>query len=432
MSVPSLTPISQLSAITLPATGTYDRVATNLPFGMYSSDTNFISGAVDQVAFTYKMLGGDVLDIELTEHNVYAAYEASILEYSYLINIHQAKNILPSVLGNLTGTFDQDGELKSGQLSSSLNGSRIELKYPSFDIGYIRQISVKAGEDAGVGGNLRHYSASLDIIPGKQEYDIQEIVQNASVSGSSDWSGLVNNKKVVIRRVYYKTPRAMWRFYGLYGGLNAVGNLSTYGQFADDSTFEIIPAWHNKLQAMAYEDNMWTRVSHFSYEIRNNRIKIFPPPETATFSLSHRKLWFEFTIPQDSSFESGEVNGGSITNTKIGGINNINTVPFANIPFQNINSIGKQWIRRYALAICKEMLGQIRSKFSVVPIPGESVTLNGNELLSQAKEEQASLKEELKTILADLTYAELSKQTADMEENANKVLQYTPLSIFVG
>jgi len=65
-------------------------------------------------------------------------------------------------------------------------------------------------------------------------------------------------------------------------------------------------------------------------------------------------------------------------------------MPFANIPFENINSIGKQWIRRFALAVTKEMLGQIRGKFATIPIPGDSVTLNASDLLSQAKEEQAS------------------------------------------
>lgn len=427
MALPIITPRSQVSAITLPATGSFNRVASTLPFGIYAANTSFISGAVDQVSFTYKMLGGDVLDVELTEYNVYAAYEAAILEYSYIINIHQAKNILPSILGNATGTFDQDGELKAGALSSSLNGSRIELKYPSFDIGYIRQISVKLGEEAGVGGNLRHYSASIDITPGKQEYDVQHLISSASDAGGVDWAGQVNGKKIMIRRVYYKTPRAMWRFFG-HGGLNAVGNLSSYGQYADDSTFEVIPAWHNKLQAMAYEDNMWTRVSHFTYEIKNNRLKLFPPPENNSFSFGNRKMWLEFTIPNDSVIEGNP----DVSQSTINGVNNMNTIPFANIPYENINSIGKQWIRRYALAISKEMLGQIRSKFSNVPIPGESITLNGDALLGQAKEEQAILKEELKTILGEMTYNEIAKQTEEMTEIAQKVLSKIPMVIFVG
>ena len=96
MSYPILTPESKSSKVILPVTGTITKVATNLPFGVYSSDNDFLVGATDQVAFTYKMLGGDILDIELTEQNVYSAYETAVLEYSYILNIHQSKNALPT------------------------------------------------------------------------------------------------------------------------------------------------------------------------------------------------------------------------------------------------------------------------------------------------------------------------------------------------
>ena len=131
----------------------------------------------------------------------------------------------------------------------------------------------------------------------------------------------------------------MWRFYGYYGGFSVVGNLRTYGQYADDSTFEIVPTWQNKLQAMAYEDALYTRISHYSYEIKNNKLRIFPQPD----STSPEKFWVQFSIEnQYSPWEegSGEPKSG------IKGINNMNTLPFTNLPFENINAIGKQWIRR--------------------------------------------------------------------------------------
>ena len=71
MSKPTLTPASQTSAIVLPVTGTHGDVSAALSYGIYTTD-DFVSGAVDQVAYTYKRLGGDVLDIEITAGNVYA------------------------------------------------------------------------------------------------------------------------------------------------------------------------------------------------------------------------------------------------------------------------------------------------------------------------------------------------------------------------
>ena len=417
MSYPSLTPLSQTSAIVLPITGNIVNVPDQLPFGVYAENDDFISGAIDQVAFTYKMLGGDILDIELTEHNVYAAYETAVLEYSYIVNLHQAKNVLSDVLGNATASFNSDGEIK--------DGSSITTVLPSFDIGYIKQMATKASEEANVGGNLTHYSASIDVINGQQNYNLQQLIYDQSTVTGSAFYGLVEGKRLSIRKVYYKSPRAMWRFYGYYGGLNSVGNLSTYGQYTDDSTFEIIPAWQNKLQAMNYEDNIYTRISQYSYDLKNNVLRLFPYPESEI-----KKIWVEFVIP-GNSYDIDAAAGVPINSNK-NGINNMNTIPFSNIPYENINSIGKQWIRRYALAISKEMLGQVRSKFSTVPVPGESINLNGGELLSQAKDEQIALKEELKTILADLTYDKLAETTAGMMDSAGKVLEKFPLNIFVG
>lgn len=441
MSVPTLLPASQTSAVVLPATGTYSNVSANLPFGVYAGDQYFISGAVDQVAFTYKMLGGDVLDIELTDCNVYAAYEAAVLEYSNLINLHQAKNVLSNMLGGPTGTFDHDGEYTSGSaLSASIYNpisgaisTAVSLRYPQFDFSSVRDIGDALSQEANVGGKQTVYSASVDVVRGKQDYNLQEIIENASEQSGYDFSGLVGKNRIVIRRVYYKTPRAMWRFYGYYGGLNSVGNLSTYGQYADDSTFEVIPAWHNKLQAMAYEDNIWTRISHYSYELRNNKIRFFPQPGGNELL----KMWFEFTISgvgDNVGLGSNVLNqtGSASVESRIGGVNNLNTLPFTNIPYQNINAIGKHWIRRYALAIAKSMLGQVRGKFATVPIPGESVTLNGPELTSQANEEMKELRQELADYLETVTYKSLHEERADMVDAAGRILQQIPAAIFVG
>ena len=97
-----------------------------------------------------------------------------------------------------------------------------------------------------------------------------------------------------------------------------------------------------------------------------------------------------------------------------------------------IKAIGKQWIRRFALSLSKETLGQIRSKFDSIPIPGESVTLNGGALISEAREEQEKLREELKTVLDELTYQKLLEADANKSDNANKIQQTIPLPVFVG
>ena len=105
---------------------------------------------------------------------------------------------------------------------------------------------------------------------------------------------------------------------------------------------------------------------------------------------------------------------------------------FDNLPYTNINAIGKQWIRKYSLALCKEMLGQVRGKFQAIPIPGDSVTLNHADLLSQAKEEQQDLKDKLTEMLKEMEYSELVKKDSEKAEAAATLFKNTPVPIFVG
>tara|TARA_R110002074_G_scaffold65550_5_gene155738 strand:- start:2602 stop:3861 length:1260 start_codon:yes stop_codon:yes gene_type:complete len=419
MSYPTLTPTSQTSAVVLPS-GSNPAVAAgaSYPFAVYKTDQYFLSGAADQVEYTYRKLGGDVLDIELTKEQVFAAYQESVLEYSYLLNIHQAKNSLGDLLGATTGSFNEDG-----QLQDSTGLKDVALKFPKFRFEYARRVGHGYSTEAGFGGETPIYSASFSTTQNKQDYDLQTIVSSSAAASGQLYSGVVGKSRINVTKVYYKTPQAMWRFYGYYGGLNTVGDLASYGQYSDDSTFQLIPPWQNKAQAMAFEDAIYTRNSHYSYEIKNNRLRLFPN----VVSVSPKTMWIEFFIDaNDPWVESSTVDDG------VGGINNVNSLPFENTPYQKINSIGKQWIRRFALALCKEMLGNIRSKFTTIPIPGDSVTLDGPALVSQGQTEQEKLREELKTIFDELTYTKVAQSDAELSDAINNVEKRIPMLIYPG
>ena len=221
--------------------------------------------------------------------------------------------------------------------------------------------------------------------------------------------------------MFYKTPKAIWRFFG-GGSVTAPGTLTNYGMYSNDTIFNLTPVWQNKAQAGAFEDALKTRTSHFSYELRNNFLRIFPTPATN----SPQKFWVAFRLGENTWDEDDDRQWGSK------GINNINTLPFPNVPYENINSIGKQWVRRFALALCKETLGQVRSKFSTIPIPGNDITLNGADLLSQAKEEQTSLRDELKAVFDELVYGKLVEGDQVMQAATEGILNKVPAGIYVG
>tara|TARA_R110001606_G_scaffold198629_1_gene346137 strand:+ start:383 stop:1630 length:1248 start_codon:yes stop_codon:yes gene_type:complete len=415
MAFPDLTPVSTQSAITLSSVGDIALVQASLAIGFYTS-AEFDDGASAQVALTYKRLGGDVLDIEITNAMVYNAYEEACLEYSYIVNIHQARNALGSALGGPTGSFDHKGTVTGTD--------DVSLKYPKFQFDYAFRVADKFSSEAIIGGTEPLYSASVDRVSGQQDYDLQTLVEDLATADSSLDFAAIGNKRIKVRQIFYISPQQMWRFYGYYGGLNVVGNMGNYGQYADDSTFNIVPVWQNKLQAQAYEDHLYTRTSHYSYEIVNNVLRLFPAPT----GVSPEKFWFRFSISGDNdAFSEGQYDSG------VSGVNNMNTLPMENIPYDKINSIGKQWIRRFALALAKEQLGQVRGKFGGnVPIPGESVSLNATDLLNQAQTEQQALREDLNKQLDEMLYSKLAETDKAMVENTDAIVSMTPMHIFVG
>lgn len=180
------------------------------------------------------------------------------------------------------------------------------------------------------------------------------------------------------------------------------------------------------MQAIMYEDNIFTRTSHYSYELIDNKLRLFPEPGHWDFTQLD-SMWVKFYVQDLDVFTSNSEYADGVE-----GVNNMNTLPFDNIPYTNINAIGKQWIRKYCLALCKEMLGQIRGKFTQIPIPGESVTLNHSELLSQAKDEQQQLKDKLHEMLKETEYKELVKYDAETTAATETVFKASPLPIFVG
>ena len=245
----NLSPKSQASAVILPSSGTAGDVSDAIPFGMYTGSADFLSGAAVQVDYVYKKLGGDVVDIDLTRANVYSAYEEAVLEYSYIINLHQGKNVLSDALGDTTGTFDHKGDRQTGP-------TKANLRFPKFKLAYGNRVGDGLSTMAGIGGTTNIYSASFNVVENVQDYDVQSIISSSSASGLNDegnpvrYAGKVKDHRIIIDKVFYRSPIAMWRFYGYYGGIGVVGNYSTYGQYADDSTFEVIPTWQNKMQAI--------------------------------------------------------------------------------------------------------------------------------------------------------------------------------------
>ena len=160
------------------------------------------------------------------------------------------------------------------------------------------------------------------------------------------------------------------------------------------------------------------RRSNYSYRTSGSKLRIFPTPTGD----NPKKLWIRIAFSPDPF-------NPDIQDDTIYGVSNLSNVPYGNLSFEKINSMGRQWIRQYCLALSKELLGLIRSKFGSVPIPGGELQLNGTDLITQGREEKSNMQEQLKELLAGLTYSKMIEDEAATVENMRKILSHMPVPL---
>jgi hypothetical protein len=99
---------------------------------------------------------------------------------------------------------------------------------------------------------------------------------------------------------------------------------------------------------------------------------------------------------------------------------------------QDINDVGKQWIKKYGLALCKELLGTIRSKYASLPIPNAETSLDGDTLRTEAATEKEILVTQLREMLEQTSRRALLEADKDEAEFLNEKLAKVPYPIYIG
>jgi len=380
----------------LDLTASFADVTDPTPFGIYDADVSFKDDADGIVKMVHSKLGGNVLQVELTNKDVYACFEEAMLNYSSLVNSYHAKSVLADVLGAQTG---------------SLSGS--ENKFARMSLSLAKRRADAFSSEALVGGTRALLSSSVDLSVGQQNYDLNYIMSA---------SGLVtNNQRVEVREVYHTSPSAAYRFFDTTSAVNYLHNQFNFESFTPETIFYLLPIWEDVLRAQQLEMSHKIRRSNYSYSIVNNVLKVYPVPTLAA------KMHFTYYLQG-----SGDDPFSSDNDPLVDGISNLSNIPFGNIQYSKINSSGQNWVRRFTLALSKEVLGLIRGKTSSIPIPNGELTLNSAELLMAARDEQDQLKNELRTLLDETTYDALSDQEARQAQNLMEILARAPMGIFVG
>ena len=366
------------------------------PFGFYDNDYQFQTDADKVTTFCARRLGYPIENIELQDINFYAAFEEAVTTYGNQVYAYKVRQDYLSMEGASTG--------------SNLNNTVIQ---PNF-AGIVR-LSHQYGEEAGVGGTVTWYTGSLRTTANQQNYDMTAWA-NASAS-------LDPGDTIEVKRVFYEAPPAIVRYFDPYAGTGTgmMNLLDTFGwgNYSPAINFLLMPINYDLQKIQAIEFNDQIRKSQYSFELVNNRLRIFPIP-----TVDNGKLHFEY-------IKNSERNSVVAPGTA-GKISNVSNVPYTNPTYAQINTIGRQWIFEYTLALVKEVLGYVRGKYSQIPIPGDAVTLNSGDLLSAATAEKTALILKLDTYLGETSREKLLERRSLEADYKQKELNLVPQPIFIG
>ena len=384
-------------------------ITGSVPYGTHNSDTEFCNDSVNVCKWVAKRLGHPVMQLEFNSGSIYAMFEESVSEYSSFINNYNAKNWF----------WESYGSESTGSSFASASTDTTSVVHPR--MGLSTTLSEQYGQAINVGGSVTLHSASITLTSSQQQYDLQSAF-SASVATSTELSESTN-KRITVHNVYNAGPAAITRFYDPYVGSYDQRNMLDsfgFGSYAPATSFLLRPISFDVTRAQQIETSDKLRKSNYSFEITNNKMKIFPEP---TSDDNGGKVWFEYTIKDDESSDR------SFTDGKVSDPSNI---PYKFIPYSTINSVGRQWIRKYSLALSKELLGIIRSKYGSMPLPNGEVNLDGEALKAEGREEKNQLIDELKEFLDSVQLSEKARLEADQADAQQTILNKSPLGIYLG
>jgi hypothetical protein len=361
------------------------------PFGYYDADATFKTESNKVADWCARKLGYPIMEVELQDINFFAAFEESVTEFSTQVNMSNAKDYMLTLQGTPT----------TNQLSQ---------RVVTPNLGRTISMAKQYGSEAGSGGDVDYKKGYIELVGGQSEYDLTALWANVNESGSA----------IEIKRVYHDFTPAIVRYFDPYVGTGAgtqqMLDSFGWGSYSPAVSFMVQPLYADLLRMQAIELNDTIRKSTYSFELRNNKLKLFPTP---TYPVS---MWFEYVVTADRNNPLKEPTGS---------ISDLSNVPYSRIQFTNIKDIGLQWIYKYTLATAKEMLGLIRGKYSTVPIPGADITLNGIDLISQGREDKVALILELNTLLTSMTRQGQMEQETAIATSLSTQLSKVPLYIYI-
>jgi hypothetical protein len=380
---------------------------SSTPFGIYDSDSGFRNDAPKTATWVAKRLGYPIVNIELNNDQIFACFEEATSEYSAQVNQFNLRNNLDILRGQPKG--------KIANYSQTL----VDGSYLPTSIRMAQQY----GTLAGVGGSTSIKKAYITLTSSVQIYDL---MTQATDSESGRSFGLIfsGSSTVDVTKVFHEAIPAITRFFdpysvGAQGTLNLMSELG-FGNYSPAAQFLMMPLYEDVLRMQHIEFNDHIRKSAFTFNIVDNKLEIFPVPTINSPS----RIYFEYMSRDEFEHDSQIIQSESLSD--------YSDIPYDFIQYSNINDVGVQWIRKYTLALSKELLGAIREKYSSIPIPDAEISLDGAALRAEAQVEKDYLITQLRENLEEMSRKNVMENKTHESNHHQEMLRKVPLKLYVG
>ena len=377
------------------------------PFGIYDNDVDFKVDAPKTAVWVAKRLGYPIVNIELDNQQIWACFEESTSEYSAQVNQFNLRNNLDILRGQPKG--------KVTNFSQTLvDGSYLPTTV---------RMAQQYGTLAGVGGSTAIKKAYVNLTSSVQVYNLMSgaIDVETSRSFSEIFSG---SSTIDVTRVYHEAVPAITRFFdpysvGAQGTLNLISELG-FGNYSPAAQFLMMPLYEDVLRMQQIEFNDHIRKSAHTFNIVDNKLEIFPVPTGTGMT----RVYFEYMSRDEFEHDSQTIQSDSLSD--------YSDIPYNFIQYSKINEVGKQWIRKYTLALSKELLGAIREKYNSIPIPDGEVSLDGAALRAEAQVEKDALITQLRENLEEMSRKNVMENKTHESNHHQEMLRKVPLKLYVG
>lgn len=376
-----------------PAT-TFASASYKTPFGYFDDDSDFRTDANKMTEYVRRRLGGASVTAEITDYDTWACMEDATLEFFSIVSIYQARDLALDMIGTPSGSV-----------------STVKLPHHSN-----RLLQHYAAPYAHFGQEYTLHSASVTFQPAQQTVDIRgPLVTAGKISGSDIMR---------VKDVWYASNVQVYRLFNTTSVLNYLNREFSFSSYVPEVMFYLLPVWEDVLRVQEFKMSDIMRRSNYSYRIQNGMLSIYPAPTSA------KTVWYTYVVEPNSSIYGSEHYTNYLAPS--GSVTNVSNMPITLMPYSSLNIMSKQFVKKITVALCKELLGRVRSKFMSIPIPNGEVTLDGADLRQEAASELDNLRNDLKEWLESLTHQALLEAESAKQQAIVQSYQMTPLLIAKG